>query len=277
MQYTVARTSAPSCYPARCVLAHSASWDTLGVDYQPEEYTHPAVYQNAEDLPNGSKWADVREPDVTVLGKRKSFAGSGSEESLADVAQYDVKKRRFRNPGGPVGLGGRGLLGRFGPNHAADPIVTRMRRGKLQVILVRRKDSGELAFPGGMVNPGETVSKTLKNEFCEEACRPGGAVDKLFSDYSRGIIYRGLVDDRRTTDHAWIETTAVHFHAPEELAEQLDLAVSDKEEISDVAWYDVDSVHALYASHKQWLDDVRSRVAEVAVANTGAAYPFARR
>lgn len=30
-----------------------------------------------------------------------------------------------RNPRGRTGLSGRGLLGRWGPNHAADPIVTR--------------------------------------------------------------------------------------------------------------------------------------------------------
>jgi hypothetical protein len=29
------------------------------------------------------------------------------------------------NPLGRTGMNGRGLLGRFGPNHAADPIVTR--------------------------------------------------------------------------------------------------------------------------------------------------------
>lgn len=32
---------------------------------------------------------------------------------------------RSRNPMGRTGMKGRGLLGRFGPNHAADPIVTR--------------------------------------------------------------------------------------------------------------------------------------------------------
>lgn len=28
-------------------------------------------------------------------------------------------------------------------------------------------------------------------------------------------VFHGYVDDPRTTDHAWIETRAVHFHAPE--------------------------------------------------------------
>lgn len=30
-----------------------------------------------------------------------------------------------RNPVGRTGMVGRGLLGRWGPNHAADPVVTR--------------------------------------------------------------------------------------------------------------------------------------------------------
>lgn len=31
-----------------------------------------------------------------------------------------------RNPVGRTGISGRGCLGRWGPNHAADPIVTRL-------------------------------------------------------------------------------------------------------------------------------------------------------
>ena len=58
-------------------------------------------------------------------------------------------------------MSGRGLLGRWGPNHAGDPVVTRWakdgqdeKRKVLEIILISRKDSGELALPGGMVDPG---------------------------------------------------------------------------------------------------------------------------
>lgn len=34
---------------------------------------------------------------------------------------------------------------------------------------IQRRDSGEWAIPGGMVDPGETVTNTLKREFIEEA------------------------------------------------------------------------------------------------------------
>ena len=58
-------------------------------------------------------------------------------------------------------VSGRGLLGRWGPNHAGDPVVTRWAKNTendkkkvLEIILISRKDTGELALPGGMVDAG---------------------------------------------------------------------------------------------------------------------------
>merc|ERR1719424_272131 len=75
------------------------------------------------------------------------------------------------NPRGRTGLRGRGLLGKWGPNHAADPIVTRFHpeSGQLQVVAIQRKDTLQWAIPGGMVDAGEAVSVTVKREFTEEA------------------------------------------------------------------------------------------------------------
>ncbi len=64
---------------------------------------------------------------------------------------------------GRTGLRGRGVLGRWGPNHAADPIVTRWKRdnaadqivrdaetgrGILEFVSIERKDNGGWAIPG---------------------------------------------------------------------------------------------------------------------------------
>lgn len=58
-------------------------------------------------------------------------------------------------------MSGRGLLGRWGPNHAGDPVVTRWAKDQqgakdkvLEIILISRRDTGELALPGGMVDAG---------------------------------------------------------------------------------------------------------------------------
>lgn len=55
-------------------------------------------------------------------------------------------------------VSGRGLLGRWGPNHAGDPVVTRWAKDAdkkvLEIILIKRRDTGERALPGGMVDAG---------------------------------------------------------------------------------------------------------------------------
>lgn len=55
---------------------------------------------------------------------------------------FDDKGRPL-NPLGRTGISGRGILGRFGPNHAADPIVSRIKDGRLQFVAIKRKDTGE--------------------------------------------------------------------------------------------------------------------------------------
>lgn len=41
---------------------------------------------------------------------------------------YEIRDKYPLNPYGRTGIIGRGLLGRWGPNHAADPIVTKWKR-----------------------------------------------------------------------------------------------------------------------------------------------------
>jgi len=48
--------------------------------------------------------------------------------------EYEITNDNPINPFGRTGLIGRGLLGRWGPNHAADPIVTKYCRISLSQI-----------------------------------------------------------------------------------------------------------------------------------------------
>lgn len=41
------------------------------------------------------------------------------------------------------------------------------------------------------------------------------------------VVYEGYVDDPRSTDNAWIETTAYWYHCPPEVGDQLKFNAGD--------------------------------------------------
>lgn len=113
------------------------------------------------------------------------------------------------------------ILGHFGPNHAADPIVTRWKRNEqgeivihektrkpiLQFVCICRKDTNEFAIPGGMVDKKEKVTETLQREFHEETLNFPDMDEHAKHNLSATIkdifenggikIYCGYVDDPR--------------------------------------------------------------------------------
>ena len=154
--HTQARKETNALYKGKRVkLAdESVPWSKDVPSYEPKEFTADIV------LNNHPGWADPPTPqEVADLAQRESYEGPIS----FDAAGVPL------NPHGRTGLRGRGLLGKWGPNHAADPIVTRYLGSQLQMVAIKRKDTGEWAIPGGMVDEGEMVSVTLKREFTEEA------------------------------------------------------------------------------------------------------------
>ncbi|XP_041937750.1 ADP-ribose pyrophosphatase, mitochondrial isoform X1 [Alosa sapidissima] len=242
------------------------SWETEWPEYSPVKYTAPPVAANPV-------WAD---PDIGSFSPRFN-ALDGSTDRRSHEGEYRVHDQRPLNPRGRTGVSGRGLLGKWGPNHAADPIVTRWKMDEagqrlsnsasklpiLQFVSIQRKDCGEWAIPGGMVDPGELVSLTLQREFSEEALNslemPDKAelherITKLFS--SPGLqVYKGYVDDPRNTDNAWMETVAVNFHDDSgDSVSALPLEAGD--DAGHVSWIDVDSAQPLYASHSHFLETV---------------------
>jgi ADP-ribose pyrophosphatase len=228
-----ARFEKPAEYPARFPVPDDAvSWDVPLPGYRPPCYVSPIVLANdSRKKPSG--WADPEDLGAVAV-PRESFSGP---LALDDAG-------RPLNPVGRTGLAGRGLLGRWGPNYAADPIVTRFNRrtGEVELLAVERRDNGQWAIPGGMVDKGEAVSRTLARELLEET---GVALDM-----GRGrLIYRGYVDDPRNTDHAWMETTASHLHLDPEAADRMALQAGS--DARAVRWLPLapETVRRLYASH----------------------------
>ncbi|XP_071850112.1 ADP-ribose pyrophosphatase, mitochondrial-like isoform X2 [Apostichopus japonicus] len=256
---TVNRTTVPD---------DKVDWSAEWKDYSPVEYTAPSVKA-------GPVWADV---DITSENDSKKFKFNlidGKVNRKSHCSKYTTPGGIPRNPNGRTGMNGRGLLGKWGPNHAADPIVTRWKRDKkgkqildptsgkpvLQFVSIMRKDSGVWAIPGGMVDAGERVSVTLKREFGEEALNSIDIPDKERKSTEKEIaalfkhgyeVYRGYVDDPRNTDNAWMETIAVNFHDEKgKSVGKFNLTAGD--DAQDAHWADISSDLSLYASHEEFI------------------------
>tara|TARA_B110001452_G_scaffold253073_1_gene243421 strand:+ start:1282 stop:2013 length:732 start_codon:yes stop_codon:yes gene_type:complete len=136
------------------------------------------------------------------------------------------------------------------------------RASRTQAIVVDRVDGDKssIAWPAGMVEPGEEVPEVLEREMKEEAVVESRAVERLFKECRRGVVYRGHVDDQRNTDDAWMETTVVHFHASDDIASAIEFGTKDTHEVKASYWVDMDSIGEMYASHYDWLCIVRERL-----------------
>ncbi|KAK9752592.1 NUDIX domain [Popillia japonica] len=248
------------------------SWSIQFENYQPVEYTSPVLINKP--------WADLNVSDNNFKPRWNALDGLINRKS--HEGEYALQNGRPLNIRGRTGISGRGTLGRWGPNHAADPIVTRWKMDDgvkilhhktnlpiLQFCAIQRRDNNEWAIPGGMVDPGETVTATLKREFQEEALnsleanaeqleKDRNLVADFFKEgtevyradfFKEGTeVYRGYVDDPRNTDNAWMETVAYNFH-DDTNSSVGKFALQAGDDAKSVQWMDVDENLALYASH----------------------------
>jgi len=258
-------------------------WAKLWTEYCPMEFTTSKILGigNSSGPPD---YADIEKdigeykfngPD-DVKGKFDPETGLLDRTSFEGPYKIDPKTGRPINPRGRTGITGRGRLGRFGPNHAADPIVSRFKRdenGKicvdangnniLEIVLIKRKDNGEWAIPGGMVETGDTVNETLAKEFGEEAlaqlemdsvkrAETKKEINNLFSKAGGVPIYSGYVDDPRNTDNAWMETIAINFHDADGKSLALfHLCAGD--DATKARWTVVNEDTKLYADHAEYI------------------------
>ena len=154
--------------PARSSLGVwcHASCRAYACRYAPPTYEAPVLAKFAnhgrtreERLKLGKKlWADRPAPlDADLLAEvreRLTYENGG-------VVRWDDVRQLPLNPSGRTGLAGRGLLGKWGPNHAADPIVTRLHpaTNQLQMVAIERADQVDAsAIPGGcLLVPSDAV------------------------------------------------------------------------------------------------------------------------
>ena len=230
----------------------------------------------ADISPHNLGFSEIKFNELDLLASgavvdRRSFEGLYATGRYA-VRQPSNVDRKWAmlvnlplNPVARTGLAGRGVLGRFGPNHAADPLVTRwyMVDGHkvLQCVLVIRRDNGQLALPGGIVEPGHTVTATVKKEFGEEALNTLGIpeedakvlVQRVQEAFANGVvIYTGYSDDPRNTDNAWLETSVYHFH-DEDGTTMARFPLQGGDDAKSAAWFTVNRHLDLYAGHRDFV------------------------
>jgi ADP-ribose pyrophosphatase len=93
-------------------------WKVSFPDYAPVDFTHAVVLKKPV-------WAD---PDPRTEKDFPPFKWNeldGKNDRRSHEGKYEIVDGLPRNPRGRTGMIGRGLLGKWGPNHAADPVVTR--------------------------------------------------------------------------------------------------------------------------------------------------------
>jgi len=246
-------------------------WDKPFKDYKPVQYTASNI------LKDKPFWADPDVADKEAFAKIKFNQVDGSTDRVSFVEKYQVVDGLPRNPIGRTGITGRGMLGKWGPNHAADPIVTRWKRdGKgaivhhtgeskkpiLEFVSIQRGDTKEWAIPGGMVDANEEVSLTLKREFNEEALNSLDSsqkeqtkkdIQKVFQNGE--VVFKGYVDDPRNTDNAWMETVACNFH-DEDGTTVGRIPLNAGDDAHAVQWLAIDKPISLYASHSRFVEAV---------------------
>jgi hypothetical protein len=215
--HTKSRGGHPQYPPRAAVPDALVPWEKPFAEYEPTEFVDESVLGNSSSI---NSWADPPEitPEVRqAIEERGSYELGASGENWG----FDANGRPM-NPRGRTGMSNRGLCGKWGPNHAADPVVTRFNPHKkeptLEVCVVRRADTGEWALPGGFVQPNEQVSETLRRVFAEEAGVLSrrhqredfnALVNELISSEHAMDIYRGYVDDPRNTDNAYVPPPSI--------------------------------------------------------------------
>ncbi|XP_069120927.1 transient receptor potential cation channel subfamily M member-like 2 isoform X1 [Argopecten irradians] len=250
-------------------------WETPFPEYRPVKYLSPEVKANPY-------WADKEElielPPNKREGKIKfnTFDYGCKVDRTSHLGDYKIVDGLPQNPFGRTGVIGRGLLGRWGPNHAGDPIVTRWKRDSkgqiiksgakplLEFVSIQRSDNQLWSLPGGMCEPGQQIYECLKAEFSEEAL--GSLVqnedkkkelnEKLDMMFKIGKeVWRGYADDPRNTDNAWVETLVFHYH-DEEGSILNNFVLRAGETVEKATWSTASSSLQLHGAHLFYLKKV---------------------
>ena len=126
-----------------------------------------------------------------------------------------------------------------GPNYTADAVIIDPETDK--ILLIQRRDTGVWALPGGFVDKNDASSY-------HAAIREASEETGINLSGHAPLIFRGIVDDPRNSERAWIETTA-HL-----LTASSTTKVYAADDAANAAWHDLATLPPLYASHQSIIE-----------------------
>jgi hypothetical protein len=165
------RAERPPSYPQRQRISIDESLWLLDCEtYDPPYHVDESVLAQDRSVRPGS-WADPEE-----------FALVKDEPQIVEAKYHDDSGRPL-NPRGRTGIAGRGLLGRWGPNHSVPAVVLRRHgdTGQVDILLGGREEARQLDLPKGFVRPGEPYEGALARVLEDETgWRPNATGELVF-------------------------------------------------------------------------------------------------
>lgn len=108
------------------------------------------------------------------------------------------------NPYGPTGIGGRGLLKKWGPNFTTTSIILSYDNDRNVYQLLMFKNDDDLPH-STIDDDNEFIPTIIQNELKDET-------KDILNLYNTELIYSGYYNDCKNTDHAWVENTTYLFN-----------------------------------------------------------------
>ena len=188
-----------------------------------------------------------------------------ADELAAIESRFRDDEGRPLNPHGRTGIGGRGLLGLWGPNAAVAALVVRqgLDTSQMEIVLGGYEDRQTLALPQGFVLPGEELEIAFGRVMASET---GWAAD----GHAPELVSHGFTYDWRQTDHAWVEGRGYLVQL-----EDVDSASAFEPggEFDEVRWWplEADTINRVSSRQVVFIRDAIQKLVDSGLMDAGAA------
>ena len=153
------------------------------VKWEQDFHKYTPVSFTTKEVLSGTSYSDINleklpEDERGVIVFNEMDKENGIDRRTFESSPYLIVQGLPRNPIGRTGMTGRGCLGRWGPNWAWDPVITRWKKDKdncrmkakdgkhiLEFLAVLRLSSRTWSLPGGMREGKRNMLEELKVNF----------------------------------------------------------------------------------------------------------------